>query len=367
MSSKLMVAGAGAGKTTWLVKEALKIAGDRVLITTFTDTNERGIREKFFELHGCIPANITVLTWFAFLLRHGVRPYQSVIYDGIIRGLILVNTKSGFRYKINGKPIYFGEKDVEPYYLSKTEKIYSDKIAKFVYRANEKTKGLVMDRISRVYPYVFIDEVQDLAGYDLEIIRLLHLADINLLLVGDPRQVTYHTHDEAINQKYKDGNIAGYLKDKCKSVEIDGTTLSVSHRNSPSISGLANMVYPNYPKVVGTERPKTGHDGIFLVSPKDVDRYISEYHPMQMRDKRTVKANENAPVINFGDSKGMTFERVLIYPTKPMLEWIKNHNSKLAPKSRARLYVAITRAKNSVAFVDDTINADEVSLFERWL
>ena len=224
----------------------------------------------------------------------------------------------------------------------------------------------MIDRICRIYPNFFIDEVQDLAGYDLELIRLLHLADINLLLVGDPRQVTYHTHDEAINKKYKDGNIAGYLRDKCKSAEIDEITLNVSHRNSPAISGVANMVYPNYRQVAGTERPETGHDGVFLVSSKDVDRYIAEYHPMQMREKRTVKVNENAPAINFGDSKGLTFERVLIYPTKPMLEWIKNHNSELAPKSRARLYVAITRAEYSVAFVDDTINANEISLFERW-
>ena len=113
-----MVAGAGSGKTRWLVKEALKITEKKVLITTFTDTNERGIRERFFEMHGCIPANITVMTWFSFLLRHGIKPYQSVIYDGEIRGMLLVNTKSGFRCKINGKPIYFGEKDVEPYYLS---------------------------------------------------------------------------------------------------------------------------------------------------------------------------------------------------------------------------------------------------------
>ena len=130
MSSKLIVAGAGSGKTTWLVNEALKIAGEKVLITTFTEANERGIREKFYELHGCIPANVTIMTWFAFLLQHGVRPYQSVVYDDKIKGMLLVNSKSGFRYKVRGKSIYYGEKDVEPFYLSPSKKIYSDKIAK---------------------------------------------------------------------------------------------------------------------------------------------------------------------------------------------------------------------------------------------
>ena len=36
-----------------------------------------------------------------------------------------------------------------------------------------------------------------MAGYDLEIIKLLFGLETNILLVGDPRQVTYHTHDEA--------------------------------------------------------------------------------------------------------------------------------------------------------------------------
>lgn len=366
MNSKLIIAGAGSGKTTWLVKEALKIKDSRVLITTFTDANEQGIRNKFFELHGCIPANVTLMTWFTFLLRHGVRPYQSVIYEDDIKGLLLVNTRSGLKTKTRGFPVYYGEKDTEPFYLSKSKKIYSDKIAKFVYRANEKTNGLVIDRICRIYPNFFIDEVQDMAGYDLELIRLLHEANINLLMVGDPRQVTYHTHDEAMNKSYSDGNIAGYLRDKCNAATIDETTLSISHRNNPLICGLANMVYPNHPQVKGSERPSTGHDGIFLVSPKSVDDYISEYHPMQLRDKRTVKVSENAPAINFGDAKGLTFERVLIYPTKPILAWIKDSKSKLEEKSRAKLYVAITRAKHSVAFVDDSIDADRLSMINRW-
>ena len=366
MSSKLFVAGAGSGKTTFLVNEALKISKEKVLITTFTDANERSIREKFVEAHGCIPANVTIMPWFAFLLQHGVRPYQSVICDGKINGMLLVNSRSGFKYRSAIGPVYYGENDTEPYYFSKSRKLYSDKISKFVYKANEKTRGLVIDRICRAFPNFFIDEVQDLAGYDLELINLLHHANINLLMVGDPRQVTYHTHDEAMNKKYKNGDIARYLRDKCKSALIDETTLCVSHRNHPSICNFANTVYPNYPSMTGNNKPSTGHDGIFLVAPTDVSRYVAEYSPMQLRDKRNVVVNENAPAINFGDSKGLTFDRVLIYPTKPILSWIKDPNSKLEDRSRARLYVAITRARYSVAFVDGKINADNLPLIERW-
>ena len=45
MVNRLMIAAAGAGKTTYLVEEALKQSGN-VLITTFTNANEMEIKKK---------------------------------------------------------------------------------------------------------------------------------------------------------------------------------------------------------------------------------------------------------------------------------------------------------------------------------
>ena len=365
--SKLVVAGAGSGKTTWLVKQALKIKDAKVLITTFTEANEQGIVDIFYKIIGCIPANITVMTWFSFLLKHGVRPYQSAIYDNDITGLLLVNTKSGFRFKNrDGRPIYYGEKDIEPFYFSAGRKIYSDKIAKFVVSANKIKKGLVINRLKRIFANIFIDEVQDLAGYDLEIIRLLSDAGIKLLLVGDPRQVTYHTHDERKYKKYSDGRIVEFVNDYCKDIDIDDKTLRKSFRNHSLICEFANTVYPQMPPCEAYDQEGTDHDGIFLVSPYLVEEYLTIYQPVQLRDKRSVKVSGNALAVTFGDAKGLTFDRVLIYPTKPMKAWIVDSSSKLEPRSRAKLYVAITRAKKSVAFVDDSINADELPYIQRW-
>ena len=75
--NKLIIAAAGAGKTTFLVKEALKCQ-NRVLITTFTTENEKEIRNKFVRECGCIPGHVTIQTWFSFLLQHGVKPYQGI-------------------------------------------------------------------------------------------------------------------------------------------------------------------------------------------------------------------------------------------------------------------------------------------------
>ena len=76
--SSLIIAAAGAGKTTFLIKKALEIS-ENVLITTYTDANEQSIRDKFYEINGCIPSNVTIMPWFSLLIKHGIRPYQSYL------------------------------------------------------------------------------------------------------------------------------------------------------------------------------------------------------------------------------------------------------------------------------------------------
>jgi DNA helicase II / ATP-dependent DNA helicase PcrA len=61
--------------------------------------------------------------------------------------------------------------------------------------------------------------------------------------------------------------------------------------------------------------------------------------------------------MNIGVSKGSTFDRVLIFPTKPMLTYIKSGDPTILA-SRERLYVAVTRARYSVAFVVERQHAN---------
>ena len=353
MSNCLIVAAAGSGKTTYLVKRALEIRDQKVLITTFTEANEREICKKMIQIHGSIPQNITVQTWFSFLIEHGVRPYQSFLFNGKVTGLELVNQKSGFHFSSKYGPVYWGEKDVQKHYFNSAGQIYSDKLSKFVFRVNDLSGGLVMDRLSRIYPNIFIDEVQDLAGYDLALIKLFMQSNSNLTMVGDPRQVTYHTHEEAKFGKYSEGKIEQFIQTECKKIQIDidHKSLCTSHRNKQGICEFANQLYPEMEPCGYDEQDPTGHDGVFLVYEEDIDEYLKEFSPIQLRDKITVDVKDSYAAMNFGNAKGLTFDRVLIYPTKPMLEWIKDHSKSLKPESRSKFYVAITRARHSVGIV----------------
>ncbi|MBX4905687.1 UvrD-helicase domain-containing protein, partial [Rhizobium bangladeshense] len=88
--NKLVIAAAGSGKTTYLVRQALTIEQERVLITTYTESNEEEIRRKFFEIHGSVPGNVHIQTWFSLLIEHGIKPFQGKLFDWEVAGMLLV-------------------------------------------------------------------------------------------------------------------------------------------------------------------------------------------------------------------------------------------------------------------------------------
>jgi len=364
MANKLSIAAAGSGKTTYLVEAALKCQ-QNVLITTFTEANEQEIRKKIFRRTGYIPSRITIQTWFSFLLQHGVRPYQSCMnsyLDSVKIGFYLQSGRSGFRYHNNqGKPVYWGEKDFAQYYFTRSYKIYSDKISKFVYECNKNSKGMLFDRITKIFPNIFVDEVQDLAGWDLELIKKLVKSRSTIVLVGDPRQATYSTNDSPKYKKYRGAGIVEFFREKIptQSLEIDTETLNRSHRNSQEICSLSSGVYQLIDGCKPCEcdlcRNKTSqHTGIFVVRPTVVTSYTKLYSPLVLRWSGSIK-----PEMNFGASKGCECDHVLIYPTRDMVKFITQ--SELPPKveTQAKLYVAITRARHSVAFVYDYKDQEE--------
>jgi DNA helicase-2/ATP-dependent DNA helicase PcrA len=371
-SNTLIIAAAGSGKTTYLANKACELTNQRILVTTYTESNEAGIKSMILKKKGFIPSHITVQTWVSFLLQHGVRPYQSVLDESLHNeniGFYLTNEKSGQKFDPNGEPvlvggnpIYWGEDKVKKHYFTSTLKIYSDKLSKFVYHSNEKSDGKVVKRISDIFDYVFIDEVQDLAGFDLEIIKLLFQSNASVLLVGDPRQATYLTHHSVKLGKYAEGQIKSFVEQELKSKKIscviDETTLNLSHRNNQTICDYSARLYPSLPPPIACSCQEcrgnmSAHEGIFLVRRMDVEKYLSDFKPMQLRWSSSTKCNDQYPAQNFGESKGLTFERVLIYPTKDMIKWVKDNKHLLKNSTRAKLYVGLTRARRSSAIIMD--------------
>lgn len=236
-NNKLIIAAAGSGKTDCLVQQALASPNEaNILITTYTENNEEEIRERFFKKNGYVPKNITIQTWFSVLLQHGVRPYQGYLYEPDITGMVLVSGQSA---------LYSKEAEIEKHYFNNERKIYSDKIAKFVCKCNEKSSNAVVQRLAQIYTHIFIDEVQDLAGYDLNFLKLLFQSKICTVLVGDPRQGTYSTNNAAKNKKFKQSAIISFFEDKSIDIEKDETSLTTNHRCISTICDLSNDLFPD--------------------------------------------------------------------------------------------------------------------------
>jgi DNA helicase II / ATP-dependent DNA helicase PcrA len=93
----------------------------------------------------------------------------------------------------------------------------------------------------------------------------------------------------------------------------------------------------------------------------DKEKYLNEHKPVQLRWNVNTNTNPNYPALNFGESKGKTFQRVLIYPTEDMEKWLYDDTTDLANSTRAKFYVAITRANYSVAIISNFADGIEMN------
>jgi DNA helicase II / ATP-dependent DNA helicase PcrA len=344
VNNKLIIASAGSGKTTFLVDEALSRSDKRIAILTYTNNNINEIRKKFYVKHGGIRINVDVMTWFSFLLHECARPYQRSVYSK--RRVKTIFFPKGRSAK--GVPYL----QTERYYFRNGNEIYSDKISRFVIDCETKTNGLLTKRLTNIYDEIFIDEFQDLAGYDLDLLELFLSSGIQMVIVGDPRQCTYTTNSSAKNSQYRGMGILK-LVSKWESNKLCQTETHVrNYRCNQKVCDFANRLSPSMENMFSHNYINTEHDGIFLVSKDNVGEYMRCFSPAVLRyDKRTKNFEDIA--LNFGNAKGLEFERVLIIPHGPIKKYLQTGDVRDVEKSIEKFYVAVTRAKQSVALLYD--------------
>lgn len=358
MKNKLIIAGGGTGKTKYLIDRALTL-NEKVLITTFTINCKNEIIEKIIKINGYLPKNIIVQTWFSMLLQHGIKPYKNYLQIDKIKGVFMAPGRSGIKYIGKRGPVYWGEQEnFYKYYFDSKNNVYTDKLSKLVLKIDDKADGKVINRLSLNFKNIFIDEVQDMAGYDLEFIKRLLMSNINVILVGDPRQTVYKTHYEQKYFKYSNGNIANFIREECKNLEcdIDNTTLNKCYRCYKDIVTFVNNFYKEYKSMKYVEIERKEHQGVFVIKKNQIEEYIKKYKPIQIVYSNRTKTCKLAPTITMGKSKGATYNRVLMYPTKEFKNYLIKGIAKINGETKNKLYVGMTRPINSLTFVLDEDN-----------
>lgn len=339
--SKIYLAAAGSGKTTFLLRK-VSDQSKRFLYTTFTDENADVAKKILIEKFGCVPSNITILPWFSFLLEHGVRPFQGAADFGDVNfgGVDLSNEGKNFCARPS-----------MGYFCNSAHLIYAAKLPELALYCDQCSGGAVLERLQRLFDVVLLDEAQDMAGYDFDFIERLIRSDIDVMICGDERQSTYRTNKA---RKHKGKTIRQFLYEnkltgKCP---IDENELNGSHRCAEPVIRFANKLYPDLPQTDSlVSVPEKQRSGIWIVPQSAVESYTDEFHPVILRDNVNVKTVAAPCVLNFGRSKGRTYDDVLIYPVVPVRKWLVNNNSQLEIQTRAKFYVAITRARYSAGIV----------------
>lgn len=342
-SNTVVLASAGSGKTTFLVDQALLEPAKKVAILSYTNNNVNEIKKTFREKHGGTPRNVDIFSWFHFELRECARPYQRFVYPRRVR---TINFPKGRSSK------YVKHSNAEKYYFMNGDEIYADKLSQFVIECEKKSGGLMTQRLAEIYDEIYIDEFQDLAGYDLELIEVFLRAGIQMILVGDPRQCTYRTNNSLKNSQYRGIGIIDRVR-KWKASNLCAIdTRARSHRCNQQICDFADALWPGMPRTTSLNQTNTGHDGMFLVSERNLHEYVRTFTPAILRYSIKTKSYGYS-ALNFGDSKGLGFPRVLIFPHGPIKKYLRSGNLKDVKGSIEKFYVAVTRAQQSVAFLHD--------------
>ena len=237
------------------------------------------------------------------------------------------------------------------HYFANGELIYSDKIAKFVVECEEKSHQSVTARLRQIYTDIFIDEFQDLAGWDLELIEMLLKSGIRITLVGDPRQHIYSTNPSSKNKQYLGIDVVKLAQrwERGGLCRIE-PAMSGTYRCNQAICDFANGLWPGMDAMETLRNDTHDQAGVFLVPENAVEKYIQHLNPQVLRHNKRAKSY-GCDALNFGIAKGLQFERVLIVPTVPIKRYLQTGDLKHLETSKDKLHVAVTRARHSVAFV----------------
>lgn len=331
MDRKVIFAVAGSGKTTLLVERLDEIR--RFLVVTYTDKNTDNIKNRVLKKFGYHPKNITVLTYFEFLMAICYRPLLS---DKVKARYILWNMpdQSTLKYPRSN----------QAFYMNAQHDLYHNRIARLCMYVKDE----ISERIAKYFDCFYYDEVQDLNGHDLDLMYSIIPHTIEALFVGDFFQ---HTYSTSLDGKLHKNLYENYVKyKKCWSdagYNIDEKTLSNSYRCSKTVCDFVRdkigiEIYSHDNRLSEIREIKTEQDADAIITDGLIPKlFYQEAHKYMCF------------AMNWGESKGLDdFNDVCIILNKSTLNaFYANELHKMAESTRNKLYVACTRAKRNLYFV----------------
>jgi len=335
MDKRVIFAVAGSGKTTYIINK-LNLT-DRFLIITYTNNNVHNLRTGILKKFGFFPDNIRLYSYYSFLYNFCYKPF-----------LHLELRTKGINYEQT--PFKFAKKSDRNYYIDRHNRLYSSRIAKLI--IEQDVVKYVLARISKYFDFMLIDEIQDFAGNDFNLLKEISKANLNHIYVGDFYQHTFDTgRDGNINSKLHD-NFDSYKREFQKmGLELDLKTLSKSYRCSPT---LCKFISDNLKINIESHRKDTTNIKM-IKDYEEAGVVINDSNIVKLFYREHYKYNCFSR--NWGDSKGEDkyHDVCTIINKTTMTHLEKGTLDQLAPTTKNKLYVALSRTKNDLYLIPDSL------------
>lgn len=348
MTNTATLAVAGARKTQSIVDACAD--GDpatRRLVVTCTLSGQQDLEKRLRA--ACQPGRVPeVCGWYAFLLRHWVRPFLPLKYPGRRLGGLNFDGLPA----MNPKGIVIAKG--EDRFLDDQSRAYKRFLSKLAIDVADASDETLITRLQRMFGEIYIDEVQDLTGYDLDILERLLDTTSSVRMVGDLRQSVFDTNpQDQRHKKYRGLSMLNWFEEQKTAGRLELEYSSTTWRSVQAVASFSDTIFdPHlaFPATTSAQDKTSEHDGVFALAPEHVDAYLEQFRPACLRQLVTTPVPEGVATSNFGISKGLTHDRVLIFPTAPIRAFLTK-GTLLGGKPACGLYVGVTRAVYSVAFV----------------
>lgn len=339
MDKKLILAVAGAGKTTHILNDLRP--ENRSIILTYTNQNLFSLEESLRRKNGgVIPSHVEVRTYFSFLHSFCLRPYLS--YDLRDNGFVYGPVPAHAQKK---------KKTALDHYMSSGRYLYAARAAKLL--AESKCMPKVKERLRRHFDCLYVDEVQDFAANDFNFLLDISQSGIKTLFAGDYYQHTYDTsRDGNTRSTLHSKGLEAYVEEFRKAgFEVDNNTLAASRRCSPSVCAHIS-------EKLGIEIDSHRLDAVevrYLSEPNEIVKVFSDPQIVKLYYQSYQK--HNCFGNNWGNSKGLdTYTDVCVVLNKTSFDLLqKGKGRDLAPATKNKLYVACSRARGNLYFVEEAL------------
>ena len=369
MNNNVIFAAAGNGKTYSLcskAKDAVTNSKKYVLLLSYTNEGVKSLENEYRKQNqGILADRVIIKTWYSFLLSDFIKPYQCLLKlkSKYFKKELPIQIPENFVdsisfYNVELPPRFYNQTHFQ--YFFRNHDIVPDRVSNLAYLCNEHSTGKALSRIESIFSHIFIDELQDYAGWDLEIIRLLFDSQVEITCVGDYMQATYRTNNSQKNRQYRDDKIRDFFESLEKKGKCSISYADTTRRFNSEICDFVNTIYGEKGYLIKPSshiqlRKGIENIGVYMMDTTYLSSYCEYYHPMILRyDKRTkMFFSHNCSVFNYGASKGATFDRVVIIPVSTTIPFLEEQKMIKSNQTRAKFFVACTRAKHSVVFAVD--------------